>query len=112
MTTREALHTYREKTVGRAPHERVYFFHAHIYYYSESKDETNKMHEVKARLEQQYSGDNHVEVHTLQVRSKGPSLIADHHTASYCVIADYHTESLKSDFACLALSFAVSYDKY
>jgi len=112
MTTREALHTYREKTVGRAPHERVYFFHAHIYYYSESKDETNKMHEVKARLEQHYSGDNHVEVHTLQVRSEGPSLIADHHTASYCIIADYYTESLKSDFACLALSLAVSYDKY
>ncbi len=96
MTTREALQTYREKTAGRAPHERVYFFHAHIYYDSQSKDETTKMHEVQARLEQQYSGDDHVEVHTLQVRSEGPPLIADHHTASYCVIADYHTASLQS----------------
>ena len=103
MTTREALHTYREKTAGKAPHERVYFFHAHIYYDSQSKDETTRMHEVKAKLEQQYSGDDHVEVHTLQVGK-------DHH--SLLTITLHRDASLQSYFACLTFSFAGLYDRY
>ena len=68
MTSREALHSYRERTKGRAAHERVYFFHAHIYYDGSSADEKSKMQDVMKSLHHNFDSDDHVEIHTLQVR--------------------------------------------
>ena len=67
MTSREALRLYREKTQDKAPHERVYFFHAHIYYDSDDADETAKMESLMKTLQSTLSKDDHFEIHTLQV---------------------------------------------
>ena len=69
MTSREALRSYRERTNDRAAHERVYFFHAHIYYDSSSVEETSKMRDVMKSLHHHFDSDDHVEIHTLQVRA-------------------------------------------
>ena len=70
MTSREALRSYRERMKDRAAHEQVYFFHAHIYYDSSSAEETSKMRDVKKSLHQAFDSDDHVEIHTLQVRAE------------------------------------------
>ena len=67
MTSREELHQYRQSTEGKPAHERVYFFHAHIYYDSSNPEETEKMLNLRQRLQQDFASDNHVAVHRLQV---------------------------------------------
>ena len=67
MTSREALHAWREKTAGQAPHARVYFFHAHIYYDSARQEEKAKMHTLIKEIQDEFAADDHVDVHTLQV---------------------------------------------
>ena len=70
MTSREALHSYREKTKDRAAYERIYFFHAHIYYDVSSADGTSKMQDIMKSLQHDFDSDDHVEIHTLQVRGQ------------------------------------------
>lgn len=67
MTCKEALHAWREKTAGQAPHARVYFFHAHIYYDSARQEEKLKMHTIIKEMQDEFAADDHVGVHTLQV---------------------------------------------
>lgn len=67
MTTKEALRSYREKTQDKPPYERVYFFHAHIYYDADDTDEVAKMKILHETLQNDFSSDYHVEIHKLQV---------------------------------------------
>lgn len=67
MTTREALRSYRENTRDKPPYERVYFFHAHIYYDADDTNEVAKMKILHESLRNDFSSDDHVEVHKLQV---------------------------------------------
>ena len=67
MTSREQLHEYRQSTEGKPAHERVYFFHAHIYYDSSNTEETEKMLKLRQRLRHDFASDDHVDVHRLQV---------------------------------------------
>ncbi|CAL8468988.1 g8529 [Coccomyxa elongata] len=72
MTTREALRSYRQKTQDKPPHERVYFFHAHIYYDADDTDEVAKMKTLHETLQNDFSSDDHIEIHKLQVKALGP----------------------------------------
>lgn len=67
MTSREAFRLYRESTLDKPPHERVYFFHAHIYYNSDDAVEVAKMKALLETLQSTLSKDDHYEIHTLQV---------------------------------------------
>ncbi len=80
MTTREALRSYREKTQDKSPHERVYFFHAHIYYDADDTDEVAKMNILLETLQNDFSRDDHVELHKLQVLHQHNSTIASNET--------------------------------
>ena len=67
MTTREALHKYRESTTGEEAHVRVFFFHAHIYYDPEGPQKA-QMLALHKKLQEDFKTDPDVEVHTLQAR--------------------------------------------
>ena len=66
MTSKEHLHEYRQSTEGKPAHERVYFFHAHIYYDVSIPEEKEKMLKLQQRLQQDFSGDEHVSIHARQ----------------------------------------------
>lgn len=87
MTSRDALHAYREKTADKHPHERVYFFHAHIYYDSSSQEETSKMHALVKALQQHTSEDDHVEIHTLQVSTRLSIITKGRHAMCVCLFS-------------------------
>ncbi|BDA43010.1 Uncharacterized 21.2 kDa protein [Coccomyxa sp. Obi] len=72
MTNRDAFLSYREKTVDKPPHERVYFFHSHLYYDGDDENEVAKMKLLLEHINTAFSEDNHVEVHEMQERALGP----------------------------------------
>ena len=76
MTSREELHQYRQSTEGKSAHERVYFFHAHVYYDSSNPEEIEKMMKLRQKLQQDFASDEHVDVHALQASLPGPVLVA------------------------------------
>ena len=67
MTSRDAFRLYRDKTRDKPAYERVYFFHAHIYYNIDDAGEVAKMDALHKTLQGSFSQDDHYEVHTLQV---------------------------------------------
>ena len=75
MTSREHLRQYRQSTEGKPAHERVFFFHAHIYYDASIAEEAEKMLQLQQRLQQDFSGDDHVAVHALQASLPGLGLL-------------------------------------
>ena len=89
MTNRQNLHDYMESTQGKEPHERVYFFHSHIYY---APDEPQKMQmlELHERLQKDFIDDPDVEVHTLQVSvARAETLHLDCNSLSLCDCQDF-----------------------
>ena len=75
MTSKEHLHEYRQSTEGKPAHERVYFFHAHIYYDASIPEEKEKMLKLQQRLQQDFSGDKHVSVHARQASLLRPIML-------------------------------------
>ena len=71
MTTREALHAHLAAHKEAPVYERVYFFHAHIYYDQSDPGEAAKMAALDPQLRKHFEAHEHVKVQDLKASDAG-----------------------------------------
>lgn len=71
-TSLESLRRHRAAHETGADYDRVWFFHAHVYFDHESKEEVARAHAFMDRIRETYASNAHVEVHRLMPGPIGP----------------------------------------
>jgi DOPA 4,5-dioxygenase len=70
--TRSSLIAHRTATEQQTPGERVWFFHAHVYFDHDEPEQVEAARRFQRRIQETFAPGGHVEVHSFVARPVGP----------------------------------------